>query len=351
MPRASIGELYKPKPERPETTLTLLKALRKPAATIRDYFFTDSIRGHFEKILESVATARGQGFWVQAEYGAGKTHFLATLTALLAGNEPDLWKCVQNDEIRNYKRRLERTELFPVVVNLRGRTPVPGASNSNALLSILEEEIQNALETRALKGKVSVTSDDDLLAWFDSRPSNLKNAIDAYVLDKTRVKASDYRAKAGAGKLAQLIREYCREHGITPQISKNALERFQHIYTQLQAAGYQGLLVVIDEFASWQDQRPVGSPEHAQDEEVLETLAFLLPKEYGLSIFTVVASQKPAPTKLQGLVMKIPGADKLAKYKTPRSIDFIAEMPRDPNGKLYKRKLRDPYWAGRERAI
>src|SRR5258705_1048013 len=43
--------------------------------------------------------------------------------------------------------------------------------------------------------------------------------------------------------------------------------------------------------------------------------------------------------------------DKLAKYKTPKSIDFIAEMPRDPNGKLYKRKLRDPYWAGRERKI
>jgi long-chain acyl-CoA synthetase len=43
--------------------------------------------------------------------------------------------------------------------------------------------------------------------------------------------------------------------------------------------------------------------------------------------------------------------DKLAKYKTPRSIDFIQEMPRDPNGKLYKRKLRDPYWEDRERAI
>jgi long-chain acyl-CoA synthetase len=43
--------------------------------------------------------------------------------------------------------------------------------------------------------------------------------------------------------------------------------------------------------------------------------------------------------------------DRLAKYKTPRSIDFIAEMPRDPNGKLYKRKLRDPYWEGRDTAI
>jgi long-chain acyl-CoA synthetase len=43
--------------------------------------------------------------------------------------------------------------------------------------------------------------------------------------------------------------------------------------------------------------------------------------------------------------------DKLAKYKTPRSIDFTDDMPRDPNGKLYKRKLRDPYWADQERAI
>ena len=40
-------------------------------------------------------------------------------------------------------------------------------------------------------------------------------------------------------------------------------------------------------------------------------------------------------------------ADRLAKMKTPRSIDYLAELPRDPNGKLYKRKLRDPYWAGR----
>ena len=34
----------------------------------------------------------------------------------------------------------------------------------------------------------------------------------------------------------------------------------------------------------------------------------------------------------------------LAKYKCPRSIDFTEAMPRDPNGKLYKRRLRDPYW-------
>ena len=41
----------------------------------------------------------------------------------------------------------------------------------------------------------------------------------------------------------------------------------------------------------------------------------------------------------------------LAKFKTPKSIDFIEELPRDPNGKLYKRKLRDPYWEGVQRAV
>ena len=44
-------------------------------------------------------------------------------------------------------------------------------------------------------------------------------------------------------------------------------------------------------------------------------------------------------------------ADKLAKFKTPKTIDFTNEMPRDPNGKLYKRKLRDPYWQGVQRAV
>lgn len=42
---------------------------------------------------------------------------------------------------------------------------------------------------------------------------------------------------------------------------------------------------------------------------------------------------------------------RLAKFKIPRSFDFSPELPRDPNGKLYKRKLRDPYWEGRDTAI
>lgn len=41
----------------------------------------------------------------------------------------------------------------------------------------------------------------------------------------------------------------------------------------------------------------------------------------------------------------------LATYKCPRTVDFVDDLPRDPNGKLYKRLLRDRYWAGHESRV
>jgi len=41
----------------------------------------------------------------------------------------------------------------------------------------------------------------------------------------------------------------------------------------------------------------------------------------------------------------------LAGYKCPRTIEFDAALPRDPNGKLYKRRIRERYWQGRASRI
>lgn len=41
----------------------------------------------------------------------------------------------------------------------------------------------------------------------------------------------------------------------------------------------------------------------------------------------------------------------LATYKCPRTVEFDAELPRDPNGKLYKRRIRERYWQGRSSRI
>ena len=41
----------------------------------------------------------------------------------------------------------------------------------------------------------------------------------------------------------------------------------------------------------------------------------------------------------------------LAGYKAPKSVDFVAEIPRSAAGKIQKRPLRDPYWVGHDRRI
>lgn len=41
----------------------------------------------------------------------------------------------------------------------------------------------------------------------------------------------------------------------------------------------------------------------------------------------------------------------IAGYKCPKSIDFIPALPRNPSGKILRRELRAPYWAGKTRAV
>ena len=43
--------------------------------------------------------------------------------------------------------------------------------------------------------------------------------------------------------------------------------------------------------------------------------------------------------------------DRQAHFKCPKTVDFVAELPRSPTGKLYKRVLRDAYWAGHKTSI
>jgi acyl-CoA synthetase (AMP-forming)/AMP-acid ligase II len=42
---------------------------------------------------------------------------------------------------------------------------------------------------------------------------------------------------------------------------------------------------------------------------------------------------------------------RIASYKCPKAVDFIAALPRNPSGKVLRRELREPYWAGKERRV
>ena len=41
----------------------------------------------------------------------------------------------------------------------------------------------------------------------------------------------------------------------------------------------------------------------------------------------------------------------LSRFKQPRAIDFVDELPRLPSGKIQRERVRALYWAGREKKI
>ena len=44
-------------------------------------------------------------------------------------------------------------------------------------------------------------------------------------------------------------------------------------------------------------------------------------------------------------------ADKLARYKIPKVVEFRSDLPREDSGKIFKRKLKEPFWQNTGRRI
>ncbi len=88
----------------------------------------------------------------------------------------------------------------------------------------------------------------------------------------------------------------------------------------------------------------------AQHPAVLETAVIGIPDdEWGESVKAYVVL-KPGMTADEQEIIATARAH-LASYQKPRSVEFIAELPKAPTGKILKRTLRDPYWADSERNV
>jgi long-chain acyl-CoA synthetase len=72
-------------------------------------------------------------------------------------------------------------------------------------------------------------------------------------------------------------------------------------------------------------------------------------EEFGEALAAHVEPHEGA--ELSGEAVREHVRAKLAAYKTPRVVEFSDSLPREDTGKIFKRRLREPYWAGRERAI
>ena len=83
---------------------------------------------------------------------------------------------------------------------------------------------------------------------------------------------------------------------------------------------------------------------------VFDVAVFGVPsEEWGESVHAVVVAQPPGSVNEEDVITF--AREKLAGYKIPRSVSFMDELPKTGSGKILKRELRAPFWAGRTTAI
>ncbi len=96
----------------------------------------------------------------------------------------------------------------------------------------------------------------------------------------------------------------------------------------------------------------------------IEDLLLTHPKVYDAAVFGVPNEEFGEEVKavIQPIDMSLAGnalaeeiigfcRDNISHVKCPRSVDFEAELPRHPTGKLYKRLLKDRYWGDKKSRI
>ena len=71
--------------------------------------------------------------------------------------------------------------------------------------------------------------------------------------------------------------------------------------------------------------------------------------KWGEAVKAMVVLKPGATPDIDGILAF--ARDRIAAFKLPKSIDLVAALPRGPSGKLLRRALRDPFWAGRERRV
>ncbi len=72
-------------------------------------------------------------------------------------------------------------------------------------------------------------------------------------------------------------------------------------------------------------------------------------EEFGEALVAQVVAEAGVRLDTDGIRQAL--GERIAGYKVPRRIDIVAALPRDDNGKLLKRRIREAYWSGQSRRI
>jgi hypothetical protein len=312
------------------------RRLRKAEKKTVEEFQISPVRHFLNDILRNMAAPYkperkenpiGQGYWIQAEFGSGKSHLLCFLAALALG-DAEIWEIIKNKEVahglgkresiyRFWEEGLRNKStgknkgIFVIARTLVGSGGgAVGISDKGKRLSeyILESiKEQLLLET----GKnlslypAEILADRFINQDLDRYRKDLKKFlkdpnyfaedafedIDDFIKAIQQNKSPQYKQSCG-NKLWRFYTEYLKVH---PQVPAETEEVLKHVIQTILAEGYTGVLLVLDEISLFMKDRD--SDQRVDDEKTLVILANRLAKIHNLPVWTICAAQQAIEAK------------------------------------------------------
>lgn len=247
------------------------------------------------------------------------------------------------------EERLRTTDLSSLRALILGGAPFPAEMRAPAQEVLGEVLFDMYGSTETGFATMLEPADQVRKAASVGRPID---GVDVLLLDE------EHRPVAQGERGVLFIRSPMQVNGYHADEEATAESAHQGYFTAGDVAWQddEGFLYVVDRI---KDMILVGGANvyPAEIEQVLRTH----PAVADAAVFGV--PNEDLGEEIKAIVELVPGAlaeaeeliahcgERLAKNKWPRSIDFLAELPRNPTGKVLKRELRAPFWADRERAI
>ncbi len=305
--------------------------------TVED-FLIDPVRSLLNDVLRQLAAPYdpnrkdnpiGQGWWIQAEFGTGKSHLLAFIGALAIGDEK-AWAIVMVLETKNRKGKREsiyqfyedglakkssgkKKGIFVAVKTLVGQGGgTIGVTDTGRKLT---EYILDAVQDQYLaeNGKpISVYPVEVLADRFESELEMYRKPLAKFLKDPTffdeeeqedieqflddlrNSKNPTVRRDCGQ-KLWQFYKEFLKT---TPDIPMEAEAVLKHTVETLLADGYEGLLLILDEVSLFMKNRT--DAQRVEDEKTLVVLSNRLAKTYCLPVWTICSAQQALESQMEG---------------------------------------------------
>jgi hypothetical protein len=258
-----IGDLIETPPVK--TVIRLDEGKESPAEIAGSFVFTSEVSAHLNVISESLRQGRGRGYFLQGDFGSGKSHFLAAVYAWLAGAEGTKQLCAAHQGLKQASDTV--TRILPVAVSLIDYR------SGTSLETILLESVERALA--AAGRQVSLTP-------FSAFLARLKELVEDPEAGRT------FAGLAGVAEEGRRLSDWISEHprqaytaglrlvkklGLEEPraLVEERKETFQRLFEELAATGFGGLMLLIDELSEFFRSKPTAQ---ALNEDA-RTLQFL----------------------------------------------------------------------------